>query len=348
MNSLVMVLFLFTNQVLFQPEVKRVRVDERELPYSGETKILLEPLQNKLLVEFSSKDSLSTRIIGLDENWTISPYPVLNIYGLSGGDYVLEAKTVNGQEESPVLHIPIIVKQAFWQKWWFWPSIILYILIIVGIAVYLFFLYDFRQKLKMQYVRNKIASDLHDEVGSNLNSIAIFAELLRKKGDNDPSLLPILDKISSNSEETVALMRDTVWSINPENDSIEKLLDRMRGFGIEILAAKGIVFTFTSKLNKEGVELNMEQRRNLYLIYKEAVNNIVKHSEAQKAFCVITLNSNLLQVIIRDEGIGFDSEKTFEGQGLRSFAMRGKEDDLRVSVQSVVGEGTEVVITVYA
>ncbi|MCD8538980.1 MAG: ATP-binding protein [Leadbetterella sp.] len=160
------------------------------------------------------------------------------------------------------------------------------------------------------------------------------------KGD----VLPILDRITSNSEETVGLMRDTVWAINPENDSTDRLIERMRSFGAEILAAKNINFRFEAPLLKNKAELSMEQRRNLYLVYKEAINNIVKHSGAKNAECVLEKKENGLTARVTDDGKGFDPSKSFEGHGLKNFLLRSRDSDLSVTVQSAPGKGATVEI----
>ena len=276
----------------------------------------------------------------------IGTVPVIQIPSLKGGEYVIEIAARETREKT-LFRLPINVQQPFWQEAWFGPLVALYVVLIIGIGSYLFFLYDFRQKLKMEYVRNQIASDLHDEVGSNLNSIAIFVEVLRKKITNENGdVLSLLDKISDNSEETVSLMRDTVWAINPANDSTEKLITKMRYFGLETLSAKGISFDFYHKLDKKSEDFSMEQRRNIYLIYKEAINNIVKHAEATKAFCKIIGKQGGISIEINDNGKGFDLSKTFEGNGLNNFKLRSQEEDLKVSVNSEIGQGTTISVVV--
>lgn len=306
-------------------------------------------------IQFSDKEPNNQkyvyqyRIINSDEfsNWREIGYDaIIQFPKLDGGNYILEIETKNPYKKL-FYRLPIFITQAFWQKWWFWPLVILYILLIIGIGIYLFFIYDFRQKLKLQYVRNQIASDLHDEVGSNLNSIAIFVELLRKKVIQQPDLLPILNKITDNSEETVALMRDTVWAINPSNDSTEKLFEKMRSFGVEILSAKGIAFEFKPEIETKKDLFSMEQRRNLYLVYKEAINNIVKHSAATKAYCKIKNQSGITQFEIYDNGKGFDPNQTFEGNGLKNYKLRSQDEDLQVSLYSEPNKGTRVSIKVF-
>jgi signal transduction histidine kinase len=200
----------------------------------------------------------------------------------------------------------------------------------------------------MQYVRNQIASDLHDEVGSNLNSIAIFVELLKMKMPNaQPELMALMAKITDNSEETVSLMRDTVWAINPDNDTTEKLLEKMASFGIEMLSSKGIVFSFENNLDIKKSQFPMEQRRNIYFTYKEVINNIAKHAEATKATCKLYTKNGNNYIEVTDNGRGFEVEKTFEGNGLKNFKFRSEDEGIRVRVDSELGIGTKVAIEIF-
>lgn len=337
-----------------QIQIRRIVIDGDSIQSTPAKVVRLAASSNDLVLDFvpinSPKDSIEYfyRLRPLSDRWSQSLYPSAHYQNLSGGNYTFEIYAQTTRNRSAVTQIRIEVQEAFWQEAWFWPSIVAYVLLIVGIGIYLFFLYDFRQKLKMQHVRNQIASDLHDEVGSNLNSIAIFAELLRKKAAQDPALLPILDKITANSEETVALMRDTVWAINPMNDSAEKLLEKMRAFGVEILSAKGIPLDFQNTVEASKLTFTMEQRRHLYLIYKEAINNIVKHAYATKVNvkCKITGSSGQFQMIIEDNGVGFDSTQVFEGNGLKNFKRRSEDDDLDVILTSQLHKGTQITISV--
>ncbi|RYU93785.1 sensor histidine kinase [Emticicia agri] len=334
-----------------QLTIRQVLVDGKAYNYSENAGIKLSASEQNLVVEVNPMKGDSVKyayqIRSLDDRWFWSNYPSVHYQNLSGGDFKLIIKATAHNQTLATTELAISKEQAFWQRWWFWPSIVIYILLIFGVGFYLFFIYDLRQKLKLQYVRNQIASDLHDEVGSNLNSIAIFVELLRKKVIVEkPELLPILDKITNNSEETVLLMRDTVWAINPENDSTEKLFEKMRSFGVEILAAKGILFDFDSVINIKKDIFSMEQRRNIYLIFKEAVNNISKHACATHASCKIEQHQGLIRISIRDNGKGFDFNRTFEGNGLKNFKLRSQEDDLRVYVNSGSQTGTEVLVEI--
>ena len=267
--------------------------------------------------------------------------PIVQIPPLDGDEYRVEI-TTNPTVNKAYVSFPVIIKRCFWQELWFLVAVIVYVIFLIGIGVYFFTLYNLRQKLKLQDVRNRIAADLHDEVGSNLNSIAIFVELLRRKSPIE--LFPILDKITSNSVESVQLMQDTIWAIQSKNDNFSKFIDRMRGFATEVLAAKGIALDFDNQIDRDRTPLSMDARKNAYLIYKEAINNIVKHSKATKAEVKISEENNQILIEVSDNGIGFDPNQATEGNGLHNFEQRAEQNEMKLNIDSMQGKGTKVML----
>lgn len=267
--------------------------------------------------------------------------PIVQIPSLDGDEYHVEI-TTNPTSNKADISFPVIIKKSFWQELWFLIAVIVYVIFLIGIGIYFFTLYNLRQKLKLQDVRNRIAADLHDEVGSNLNSIAIFVELLRRKAP--PELLPILEKITSNSVESVQLMQDTIWAIQSKNDDFQKFTDRMRGFATEVLAAKGISLDFDNQIDSHKNSLSMEARKNAYSIYKEAINNIVKHSKATKAEVRISEANNQILIEVSDNGIGFDQNQATEGNGLHNFEQRAEDNEMKLNIDSMQGRGTKVML----
>ncbi len=269
--------------------------------------------------------------------------PIIQFPTLDGGEYILEisAKEVN---EKVLFRLPVNIRQVFWQEWWFLPSMIFYVLTIIGIAAYFFSIYNLRQKIKVQEIRNRIAADLHDEVGSNLNSIAIFVALLRKISPIE--LTPILDKITSNSTESVQLIQDTIWAIQTKNDDFQQFIDKIRGFATQILAAKNISLVFDNQGVNDKNLLSIEQRKNAYLIFKESINNIVKHSNATKANVKIWSENGQIFIQINDNGCGFDTNGVFEGNGLQNFEKRAEESEMKINIDSEIGKGTSILLSI--
>jgi two-component system sensor histidine kinase UhpB len=199
--------------------------------------------------------------------------------------------------------------------------------------------YSTRQKLKLQVLRNKIASDLHDDVGSTLSSIAIFSEVARQQSKE---VIPMLDTIGENATKMLDAMADIVWTINPENDQFEKLILRMRSFAYELLGARKIDFEFAAEEDVTKMKLPMDVRRNLYLIFKEATNNMVKYSEADKALFSMYGTNGKLRMVIRDNGKGFNVHNLSEGNGLKNMKRRAEEIGAQLHIESFPGSGTSI------
>ena len=294
----------------------------------------------------ADSSNLQYRILGNEnyQTWReLGKENTFQLPTLSGGNYILELSNTNDPSVI-LLKIPFKYDQAVWEMSWFWPAIIAYGLFLIGIVLYFFSLYNLRQKLKIQDVRNKIASDLHDEVGSNLNSISIFVELLRKQAPN--TFNPLLDKITNNSSESIQLMQDTIWAIQTKNDDFQHFIDKMRGFATEILAAKGISLIFENKVVNQKNLLSMSARKNAYLIFKEAINNIAKHSDASKTIVNIKSNKNYIEIEIEDNGCGFDTRHNQKGNGLNNFSDRAFENEMIFHIASEKGVGTRIHISI--
>jgi signal transduction histidine kinase len=199
--------------------------------------------------------------------------------------------------------------------------------------------YRTRQKLKLQTLRNKIASDLHDDIGSTLSSISIFSQMAQEQSKE---VMPMLQTIGDSSRKMLDAMADIVWTINPENDQFEKIILRMRSFAYELLGARQINFRFVADDNIANIKLSMEARRNLYLIFKEATNNMVKYAEASKAMFSIKEEQGKLVMLINDNGKGFDSNKETQGNGLKNMKKRAGEMGAVLMIDSMPGNGTTI------
>ncbi len=207
---------------------------------------------------------------------------------------------------------------------------------------------NLRQQNKLLQIRDEIARDLHDEVGATLTGIATSAKVIEKKmGEEQSEVKAVLGQMKTDSQEAIHTIRDTIWALNPDNDAPEKLLEKMKSVGFKMLMPHGITFVFENEVPVHQLPtFSMEQRRNIYLVYKEAIHNIAKHSEASNAQVRIFQQNDSLHIRISDDGKGFDTSQIQEGNGLKNFQKRAKESDFTVKVSS--GEGTivEVVISI--
>ncbi len=197
-------------------------------------------------------------------------------------------------------------------------------------------------KLKLQNIRNKIASDLHDDVGSTLNSISIYSEVAKQKS---PAVVDELEHIGDASRKIIEVMSDIVWTINPKNDTFENIIDRMSSIAYNLLKAKNIEHTFRADEGLNELKLSLESRRNFYLIFKEALNNLVKYSNANRASISLTNENGLIKLSIRDNGLGFDVLQTSRGNGLLNMKSRAAEMKAQLNIESEKGNGAHIELT---
>ena len=335
-----------------QGAIQGITVNGKKVPHLMGQAIELKALDNDVVFWLRPASGPATRyeyrLVGFDQHWQSSPYPVARYTNLTGNEYQLLIRHRAQGKLSATAHIPVKVERELTEEVWFWPSVVLYGMLLLGAAVFFFLLYTFRQKLKIQAIRYRIAADLHDEVGATLSSIAISTRMAQKKmGDSRPDVHSLLSTIHADSEETIYTIRDTIWAINPDNDSLEKLFEKMRSFAAQVLAAQGIALDYDNQLVADpSLQLSMELRRNVYLMVKEAVNNLAKHSGATKAEMRISRTQEGLRVVVSDNGVGFDATADHEGNGLKNFRSRAQESFIALTIDSVPGRGTQLTMLV--
>lgn len=198
-----------------------------------------------------------------------------------------------------------------------------------------------RRQKQLQSVRNSIADDLHDDIGSTLSSINIMSELAKVKSPEASTLLASIGESTISMQEN---MSDIVWAIKSENDRFENVLQRMNRFASEILEAKEIALDFTCDEALSTSKLTMKQRKNLYLFFKEAINNAAKHSKAKKISVNIFQKDHHVEMIIKDDGRGFDTNQTFHGNGMNTLKKRVDELSGYLKIHSQINGGTVVAL----
>ena len=216
------------------------------------------------------------------------------------------------------------------------------LLVIIG-AWLLLNRYKLKQRMKELQLRNQIAADLHDEVGSSLSSINMLS-LMAAKQENEITRNDILTKMSSNARETMDKMGDIVWMIKPDKADESSLKSRTERFAYEICSSKNIEVSIQAD-DLDNLKFSMEQRNNIYLIFKEALNNAVKYSDTQKIEIVATVHNKkfILQVI--DFGKGYKSSTVIKGNGLNNMQHRAKSLGAFLEISSEQKEGTVVSLT---
>ncbi|MDF2193618.1 sensor histidine kinase [Paraflavitalea sp. CAU 1676] len=312
--------------------------------------------QNYFTVEFAAPDYSASRSLhysymleGRDRDWIdIGSRNTLEFSNLEAKDYVLKVRaTAAGLRNEEVATLLITIIPPVWQRWWF------YALCGFSIGVIFYFIYKYRfdQLLKQQAIRNKIAQDLHDNVGSTLSSISVYSQVAKiyHEQNRGKDLKQALEKISETSVEMISEMNDIVWTINPRHDSMDTILQRMESFARPLLASQGIHFHFEVDPGVNMLNLEMTRRKNFYLIYKEAINNALKYAQCKNLWVKIGVRQHHLFLVATDDGIGFDpatvqleTAQSLSGNGLRNMEMRAEEMRGRWKIDSLAGKGTTV------
>lgn len=316
-------------------------------------KISLKSDMNSFGIYFSSlsyqqRDRLTYyfKMEGIDKDWQVADRIFFQNYSLlPPGDYVFKvyAENVEGIRSANTTELHITIKPPFYRTKWFISTVIFLVLL------FIYFLHRERvnRLLAVEKIRNRVARDLHDDMGSTLSTINILSAMAKSKMNSDPvKTAGYISKISDNSQRMMEAMDDIVWSIKPSNDSMQRVTARMREFATNVLEAKDILLHFVVEEAVFDVKLNMEARRDFFLIFKEALNNAAKYSKATEVWVNIEMQNRQLSFTIKDNGVGFDVAKADSGNGLGNMQKRADGVNGKLRIRSVAGEGTEVKLVV--
>ncbi len=304
------------------------------------------------------------KLEGVDKDWNVpTDQRTVSYPNLPPGSYSFLARAVSADgtlSESPA-KVSFRVLQPIWQRWWFRLLALVVIAVpIVAVARYRHLrMRDVRDAedalrrsreerlVELEQVRRRIATDLHDDIGSTLSQIYLLSEVVRQRVDRDHSeVAEPLKMISSASHEAVSSMSDIVWAINPRKDHLSDLVQRMRRFASDTFAARDIAFRFRVPDAEVDVRLGANIRREVFLIFKESVNNVVKHSDCTQADIEFQMADASLLLKVSDNGRGFSTVKDSDGHGMASMRERAGSIGGQLDVVSKEGAGTTVTLRV--
>lgn len=246
---------------------------------------------------------------------------------LKSGQYSLEVKAyrVNNLSNPSYAKFSFSIQTPFYKTIWF----ILFVIAFINFLLYLFYRYRLKQMAKLNAIKTSISRDLHDDIGSVLSSISMYSDIAETRRLKQESHDDVLQKINAASKELVARMNDIVWSLNPLNDNMVQLAKRMENFAYQLLIPQGIQFQLNLQQSTEGKVLNASQLKNIFLIFKESMNNALKYAQCSAILVQISKVGNMVQVEITDNGIGFDTEQPFNGMGGNGLQnMKARAEDL--------------------
>jgi ligand-binding sensor domain-containing protein/two-component sensor histidine kinase len=313
--------------------------------------------QNYVTFEFAAPNYASGTQVqyqymleGLNKNWMdLGTENKVSFSNLDGGTYVFKVRAGNrpGVWSENTASVTLEIIPPFWKRIWFYMLCVL----LVAAIVYAVYRYRISELQKKQEIRNKIAQDLHDSMGSTLSSISVYSQVAKiyKQQQKEEQLQQTLEKISETSGEMISEMNDIVWAINPRNDNMEVIVQRMESYAKPLLAAREIQFNFMYDETIKHINLEMTKRKNFYLIFKEAVNNVLKYAECRQLTVTLRTTHQELHMLIKDDGTGFDlstieqhKSQSLSGNGLHNMQMRAAEMKGRCTIESRAGSGTTV------
>jgi len=210
--------------------------------------------------------------------------------------------------------------------------------------LYALYRYRIKQLVRLQKVRNRIATDLHDEIGSNLTNISILSNLSKKSLSQPQQANDFLQRISEEVSSSSQALDDIIWSVNSSHDTMEQTVARMRRYAAELFDAANIRYELQLDPVFEEKKLAMEQRRDIYLLFKESVNNISKHAGAREVSIQLAIVHNHLLLQVKDDGKGFDTMKEFNRHGLKGMKERVNKWKGKITVESAEQKGTVIEI----
>ena len=313
--------------------------------FDSSNKITIRPGERSIMIEFSAmnfsqskKNRFGFWLEGYDSTWRYTNERVLSLMNMEAGTHKLHVKASNNDgvwSNETVYTIKVI--PYFQHTIWFKLLMVLF----AGLIFLTLLYYRKEHRKRLEKIRNRIATDLHDDMGSTLSSIRIFSDVAKKQIEEvKPETVQLLDRISNNATSLSENMQDIIWTIRSDNDTLEDLVSRMREFGLRVCDAKHIRFNIHVSQSFKASKLSLEQRRNLYLIFREALNNAVKYAESTQIDLILNLKSRFLKMEINDNGKGFDLATIKRGNGLNNLEKRAKEIGGQIEIKSQPGKGT--------
>lgn len=284
------------------------------------------------------------KLEGADADWsTPTEQRSVNYARLAPGRYRFLVRAVNsdGVTSAKPAFITFRILSPLWERWWFLMSLALSLIFIL----YRLYRYRLSSLLELERVRTRIAVDLHDDIGSNLSLIAAVSDGLREEVRRpNGQVAERLSLIANVSQRSVDAMSDIVWTVNPQKDHLRDLTQRMRRFASDAFAVRNIEFQLDGPDEQHDVTIGAELRRELFLIFKESVNNAARHSSCSKADISLQIARGTIALQVSDNGRGFDPITADKGNGLVSMRQRAIRIRGRLQVISSAGAGTTILL----
>jgi signal transduction histidine kinase/ligand-binding sensor domain-containing protein len=314
---------------------------------AGVTDFQIPWMKRSVNFEFSSFTYLFRKNIyysymleGFDTQWKLTQGETSVHYGnLTPGTYTfrVQAKTLFHNVLSDETGVTFTVETPLWQRWYFRLIIVL---MIFGALFYVYWS-RLRHYRVVAQVRESISRDLHDHIGSSLSSIGFMIQLARQQSDYE-RVKSIAEKISRTIQITQENLYDIIWHVSQREESFVEIIDRMREFMFNIFDAQSVTTAFITDETLDQVKMPLEKRYELYLVFKELINNAAKHANATLVRVEIEYRQELLSMKYVDDGVGFDMSGEHAGHGMKNLQERARRMNGKIAIWSERGKGTHV------
>jgi ligand-binding sensor domain-containing protein/signal transduction histidine kinase len=310
----------------------------------------LAPDQRNLRLDFASPafgagESLryQYKLESADQDWSApTDQRTVNYANLAPGHYkfLVRAVNTNGVMSRQPATLSFTILRPVWQRWWF----VALAVGLTGLATAALYRYRVARLLELERMRTHIATDLHDDIGAGLSRVAILSEVVKQQvGPTAEQSSPLLTEIADSARALVEAMREIVWAIDPRRDELGNVVSRVRQFASDVLDPQGIAWDFQILPELEQLKLDPEQRRHLFLIFKEAINNIARHAGSRNVHMSLTFARRQLWGEVHDDGRGFapamlDSGAS-QGNGLKNMRWRAAQLGGQVEIITAPGAG---------
>jgi len=324
----------------------RLTSGEKTIPLSNI--INLPYYENNLNIAFSAivtvmgnRSSFYYKILPGQKEWIAVNQRSIALAGIAGGSYTVQVKAINADGvESEIQSLQINVGYPIWQRWWFIALCVAF----MGAMLYSIYRYRVRQLLQIEQMRNHISRDLHDEIGSSVSSVNILSNVAKDQLGPAHPVTPLLTQIGLSAQQAGDSINEIIWSIHPKNDSTQKIVLRMKELASDLFEMHAINYELHFSDELHLLLIPMQQRQHLLMIYKEALNNMIKYAGCTDAAVSMRISGKMIALTIQDNGVGFDPVFHKPGYGLINMQERAKEMKGTLLIHTEPGKGCRILL----
>lgn len=314
--------------------------------------------KNKVQFEFTGISYIKVdqnqyyyKLSDIDKQWNITYKNAVSYANLSPGKYTFTVKTLNyAGMWSNIKTIHFIITPPYWQTWWFRTFLAIIIFSLLFSIIRYISQHNLKERIlqlekekAVELERNRIAQDMHDDLGSGLTKIAILSEVVKNQLKQPEAASAQLENISNSSRTLVDNLQDIIWMLNSKHDQLDSLVIYIREYATKYFEQSDIHVSFTYPANIKAIRISDMKRRNLFMAIKEALNNIAKHAEASQVHISFNLQNDILNFVISDNGKGFVTEETRKfANGVKGMQSRMEQLGGTCNINSIPGEGTTI------